>query len=249
MGRPQTKKQTGGTKPNDHSPYVFQRDKINYDLKIREFPWSEKQKKMIDLFLDKNTKLLLLKGGAGVSKTLLSVYLGLKLLEQKRVTELVFLRTAVESSDNRLGYLKGDLSMKFEPYIVPFYDKLEELLDKSMIEKLEKEERIRFIPNNFLRGTQFSVKFVFADEAQNLSIKEHLTLMSRMGEFSKIIIAGDPDQCDIPPHKSGFIRVFDHFNNEESEQHGIHTFEFNQDDNHRSELSKYIVSHFRPLLF
>lgn len=233
----------------DRSPKITQRDKINYDLRIRDFNWTPKQQRMIDLFLHKDTKLLLVKGCAGVSKTLLSVYLGLKLLEAQSVSELIFIRSAVESADNKLGYLKGDMNLKFEPYITPFHEKLEELITPSTITRLENEERIKYVPNNFLRGTQFSVKYVFCDEAQNLSLKEHLTLMTRIGQRSKVIIGGDPDQCDIPKHKSGFLKVFDAFNNEESEKEGIYTFEFLPEDNMRSPVSRFITEKFQPLLF
>lgn len=231
----------------DKSPFVYQRGKINFDMRIREFPWTEKQKTLIDLFLDKKCKVLLLKGCAGVSKTLISMYLGLQLMKLKKVSEMVLIRSAVESADNRLGFLKGELSAKFEPYLTPFYEKIDELIDPATFLKLEKEERIHFIPNNFLRGTQFTVKFVLCDEAQNLSVKEHLTLLSRIGEFSKVIICGDPDQCDIPQNKSGFLKVFDSFNNEESEQHGIFCFEFGPEDNMRSEVSKYITERFKTI--
>jgi phosphate starvation-inducible PhoH-like protein len=173
--------------------------------------------------------------------------MGLKLLEQKKITELVLIRSAVESADNRLGFLKGELSAKFEPYLTPFYEKFDELIDPATLAKLEKDERIHFIPNNFLRGTQFSVKFVFCDEAQNLSVKEHLTLLSRIGEFSKVIIGGDTDQCDIPINKSGFLKVYDSFNNEESEKHGIYCFEFGPEDNMRSDVSKYVTQKFKEI--
>ena len=236
-------------KAKDHSRFIYQRDKVGYPLKIREFSWTPKQQEMIDLFLQKDTKLLFVKGCAGVSKTLLSVYLGLRLLEAKSVTEMILIRSAVESADNRLGYLKGDMDTKFEPYTTPFREKLDELLDFSSLAKLEKDHRIHYTPNNFLRGTQFAVKFVFCDEAQNLSIKEHLTLLSRIGEHSKVIIGGDPDQCDIPQSKSGFMRVFDKFNNDEAKSQGIKTFEFSPEDNMRSKLSRYITEQFQTLMF
>jgi phosphate starvation-inducible protein PhoH len=86
----------------DNSPYVFQREKINFDLSIKELPWTEKQKEIINNFLDKKTKVLLLKGPAGTSKTILSMYCGLILLNKRRVSDLVLVRSAVESSDSKL---------------------------------------------------------------------------------------------------------------------------------------------------
>ena len=102
----------------DTSPYVAQREKINFDLRIRELPWTEKQKKIIELFLDKHTKLMILKGPAGTSKTMLSMYLGLTLLNQKKVSDIVLVRSAVESSDSKLGYLPGDLTEKIQVYLM-----------------------------------------------------------------------------------------------------------------------------------
>jgi hypothetical protein len=60
---------TNETSPKDTSPYVFQREKINFDLTIKDLPWTDKQKLIISTFLDKKTKVLLLKGPAGTSKT------------------------------------------------------------------------------------------------------------------------------------------------------------------------------------
>ena len=83
----------------DTSPYVAQREKIDFSLNVRELPWTDKQKEIINLFLDKKTKLMLLKGPAGTSKTILSMYLGLQLLNMKKVSDIVLVRSAVESSD------------------------------------------------------------------------------------------------------------------------------------------------------
>jgi len=74
-------------KPADTSLYVAQREKIDFTLNVKELPWTEKQKEIINLFLDKNTKLMILKGPAGTSKTILSMYLGLQLLNMKKVSD------------------------------------------------------------------------------------------------------------------------------------------------------------------
>jgi predicted ribonuclease YlaK len=64
-------------KVKKESPYVFQRDKVNYELKVKELPWTPKQKEIIDLILDKKTKIVFLSGPAGTSKTILSAYCAL----------------------------------------------------------------------------------------------------------------------------------------------------------------------------
>ena len=231
----------------DTSPYVFQRDKINFQLQIKDLPWTENQKKIIETFLDKKTKVLFLKGPAGTSKTTLAMYCGLTLLNKKRVSDLVLVRSAVESSDSKLGFLPGDIIEKFNVYLTPFHDKFSELLNKPQIDKLQKDNRITICPINFARGLHFSAKFICADEIQNFSKREIHTIMSRIGEFSKVFLCGDPEQSDLPVGKSGFNKVYDLFNTDEAKEHGLFCMELTEEDIVRSELCKYITHKFKEL--
>jgi phosphate starvation-inducible PhoH-like protein len=237
-----------GQQTVDQSPYVAQRNKIDYELKIKELPWTERQKAIIDLFLHKKTKLLLLRGPAGTSKTILSMYLGLQLLNSKKVSDIVLVRSAVESSDSKLGYLPGDMMEKFGVYLAPFNEKFNELLEEQQIRRLEKDNRIAVCPINFARGLHFSVKFVCCDESQNLTVRELQTLFTRIGEFSKVIICGDPDQSDLPVGKSGFNGVYNAFNNTDAQSHGIYCVELTEEDIVRSELCKYVTHIFKDIL-
>lgn len=235
------------TKTEDTSPYIFQRDKISLDLNIRELPWTEKQKTIIELFLNKNTKALFLKGPAGTSKTLTAMYCGLQLLNKRRVSDIVLVRAAVESSDAKLGYLPGDIDTKISVYMTPFQDKFNELLCKPHIAALEKDQRLVSCPIGFARGLHFAAKFVCVDEMQNLSRKEILLILSRIGEYSKVFLCGDPDQTDLPIGKSGFNEVYNLFDNEESKQQGIFCAEFTEEDIVRSEFCKFVTQKFKEL--
>jgi phosphate starvation-inducible protein PhoH len=232
----------------DTSPYVAQREKIDFTLNVRELPWTDKQKEIINLFLDKNTKLMILKGPAGTSKTILSMYLGLQLLNTRKVSDIVLVRSAVESSDSKLGYLPGDINEKVNVYMTPFNEKFTELVTEPQIHRLHKDNRITICPINFARGLHFAVKFVCCDESQNLTIRELQTLFTRMGEFSKMIICGDPDQSDLPSGKSGFNTVYKAFDNEDAKQHGVHCVELTEDHIVRSELCRYVTHVFKGIM-
>jgi phosphate starvation-inducible protein PhoH len=71
--------------------------------------------------------------------------------------------------------------------------------------------------------------------------------MSRIGEFSKVFLCGDPEQSDLPAGKSGFNKVYDLFNNEEGREHGIFCMELTEEDIVRSELCRYITHKFKEL--
>lgn len=224
----------------DRSVHVQQREKLKDGLIIREFPWTEKQKEFISLATNKETKLIFLNGPAGTAKTILSVYIGLKLLNEKRISDILYVRTVVESASKGLGYLPGESEDKFRPFILPLLDKLDELLQRSQIDKLLKDERIKSIPVNYLRGTSFNAKLIISDESQNFDFKELTTLITRVGQFTKMIVCGDSMQSDING-KSGFKEMAGIFDNEESRANGIYSFEFDNDDIVRSELVKFIV--------
>ena len=179
--------------------------------------------------------------------TFLAMYCGLQLLKLKKVSDLVLVRTAVESADSKLGFLPGTLEEKYEAYIAPFHDKFQELLPGNQIDKLIKDNRIIPCPVNFARGLHFAVKFICCDELQNATLKEIQTLVSRVGEFSKVFLCGDPDQSDLPNGKSGFNTFYSAFNTEDAKNHGIYCIELGEDDIVRSEFCKYITRIFKTI--
>lgn len=228
-------------KLTDSSPRVYQRDKIKFPLNIRERPdFTERQKSFIDLVLDKKTKVVFVSGPAGTSKSFLAVYCALHLLNAGRVSDLIYIRSIVESASKSFGTLPGGESDKLAPFLMPLYDKLEELLPKCDIDALAKEDRFKGIPINYMRGASINAKCVIVDEAQNLDAKEMTTVLTRIGEFSKFIILGDPLQSDING-KTGFMPMFDLFNSEECKENGIHCFSFTREDIVRSGVLKFIV--------
>jgi phosphate starvation-inducible PhoH-like protein len=231
----------------DTSPKVHQNAKIKDLIKIDNRILTPKQIELLELLQHKNTKCVFISGPAGTAKTYTSILAGLNLLNHKRVSEIVYVRSIVESSDNKLGFLPGELDEKMNPYIQPLIDKLEELVPRCDIEKLKQEERIHGFPINFLRGLSWNAKCIVADEAQNMTKKELTTLITRVGEFSKLFICGDPDQSDINS-KSGFVPMMNVFDDEESRNNGIYIFKFDEEDIVRSGLVKFVLKKLKTLL-
>ena len=215
-------------------------------LRIQHKPFTDKQKQFLENALDPKTNLMFVNGPAGSSKTYVSIYCGLRYLTDQAVEELVYIRNAVESSDHKLGFLPGAQDDKMAPYLEPLKDKLEEFLSIVDIRYLQQEERIYGIPVGFLRGASWENKFIVVDEAQNMTEKELITIMTRVGENSKLFICGDTMQSDIG-NKSGFNNIRELFGDSDSKSHGIHSFEFTEDDIVRSELVKFIVKKIKSL--
>lgn len=224
----------------DRSPIIPQRSKLKSQLHIYQRELTTKQEEFLELVSNKSTKIIFVSGPAGTSKTFLAVLAALNMINTKRVSDLIYIRSAVESSDTKLGFLPGEADEKMAPYIQPLLDKLSEFLPKGDIDTLLKEERVSAVPVGFLRGLSWNAKVIIADEAQNMTYKELFTLITRIGEFSKVFILGDPEQSDING-KSGFIKMVSHFDDEESRDNGINVFRFTEDDIVRSGLVQFII--------
>lgn len=230
----------------DTSPFVSQKEKISHPLNIIKRELTEKQKKFIELALDKSTKMMLVSGPSGTTKTYLAVLASLFLMNQKKISDIIYVRSIVESADVKMGTLPGEKDDKISPYRQPLIDKLDELLPKADVQHLTKEQRVEGLPVGYLRGLNWNAKAIIGDEMQNCTRKEIITLMTRTGEFSKVFLLGDPMQTDIKSH-SGFKEMFNLFNDDESKTHGIYTFEFDEEDILRSALVKFIVHKIKQL--
>lgn len=225
----------------DKSILVPQNEKVNFELNIRERDdLTEKQKELNRLILDKETKVVFINGPAGTSKTFCAMLCGLKLLNEKKVSDIVYIRTIIESASKSLGSLPGEFSNKMEPFLMPLMDKMNEFLPAEQVKRLFTEEKVKGIPVNYLRGANLNAQYIICDESQNFSRRELITALSRLGKFSKIIVLADPAQSDLNGH-SGFMPLFDLFNDEESRKQGIHCFSFTKDDIVRSGVLRYIL--------
>lgn len=224
----------------DKSPHVHQNKKISFDLNVRELEWTDRQKEIIDAALIKKSKLTMVDGIWGSGKTLLSVYACLQLLKQKKISNILYIRNIVQSGTGTLGWLGGDLETRLSPYMLPFQQKLDELLPKDQVDRLIKEGTVESQPVALLRGTSYNCYGIIIDEASCMSKEDILLALSRVGNFSYVFLIGDNFQRDLP--NSGFREIFDLFNDEESKENHVHTFELqDQMDVMRSELLKFIM--------
>ena len=214
---------------------------IKYKLNFKHFDLTDKQKDFLQKAFDENTKIMFIAGPAGSSKTFMSVYSALRLFNDNNDLDIFYVRTIVESADRGLGHLPGDVEEKFHPFMMPLTDKMQEILASDQIKMLTEEKIISAAPVNYLRGANWSNKLIIADESQNFTLKELVTLVTRIGKKTKMFVCGDPLQSDING-KTGFRTMWKAFNNKESSDQGIHCFEFTTDDIMRSEILKFIVN-------
>lgn len=251
MTKKNRREQESETKSSDSSPYIWQRSKIDYTLTIRTRPdLTEHQKEVIDLILDKRNKIIFISGPAGVSKSFLSLYCGLQLLNDRKVGKILYSRPMLESADSgsKLGMLPGTYENKVEPYANAMTALLEELLPTADIKKLTADERLQVLPVNYVRGLTFANQFCIFDECASFTSGELKTLLTRIGSFSKVVLCCDPGQSDLPFNKQGgFDKLIKLFSGEESAEMGIKTAFFDESEVVRSPICKFMVGKFKEL--
>lgn len=208
------------------------------------FEFTEKQQEVIDCILHYKTKALFIKGEAGTGKSGISIYAALTLLQKHSIDKIFYVRNIIESTHAPIGLLPGSSDEKISAYMEPLIDHLENMLSIEEINTFIKDKKINPIPCSFLRGKNFVKSLVLVDEAQNLTHKELVTVISRVCEDSKILFLFDPHQSDMKSAKNrNDISVFaDIFNTEQAKVMGIEYREFNEDDIKRSEFVRFVIS-------
>ncbi len=135
-------------------------------------------------------------GPAGTGKTYLAVASAVAELKKGSVKKLILTRPVVEAGES-LGFLPGDLKEKIDPYLVPLYDALYEMLGNAQTVNLMEKGIIEIAPLAYMRGRTLENAFVILDEAQNTTTAQMKMFLTRLGFSSKMVITGDPSQTDL----------------------------------------------------
>ncbi len=145
-------------------------------------------------------------GPAGTGKTYLAVAMALESLRTRQVERIILARPAVEAGES-LGFLPGNLKEKVDPYLIPLYDSLYDILPAEVVEGYFENKTIEVSPLAYMRGRTLSNSFVILDEAQNATPAQLKMFLTRIGTGSKAIVAGDMTQIDLSPNRSGMIQI------------------------------------------
>ena len=139
-------------------------------------------------------------GPAGSGKTWLAVARAIMALENNEVSRLVLVRPAVEAGEH-LGFLPGDLAQKVDPYLRPLFDSLHAFLGSERVARYIEHNIIEIVPLAYMRGRTLNEAFMILDEAQNSTIEQMKMFLTRIGFHSRIVVAGDITQTDLPVGK------------------------------------------------
>jgi PhoH-like ATPase len=161
-------------------------------------PRNKEQKFAIDALTRDDIKLVSMTGLAGSGKTFLTLMAGMSGLQDKRYDRIVITRS-LQTVGKEIGFLPGDIDDKMSPWLSPILDNFRVAFkDSTYFEMMRQKGQIEVSPLAFIRGRTFNNTFLIVDEAQNSTIHELKTIITRIGEGSKIVLLGDTDQIDTP---------------------------------------------------
>jgi len=196
------------------------------------------QRKLVEAV---NTKdMVFAVGPAGTGKTYTAVACAVRALKNKQVRRIILTRPAVEAGES-LGFLPGDMKDKLDPYMMPLYDALRDMIPPEKLLDFIELGVIEIAPLAFMRGRTLDKAFVILDEAQNTTVNQMKMFLTRMGMNANFIVTGDASQIDLPTkQKSGLIFALDRLENIKD----IGVVRLNKNDVIRHHLVKQIIEAF-----
>ena len=185
----------------DEKPIEKVRDDYK-NLTMGIFPRNKEQKFSYDLLFDDSIKFVSLIGKAGSGKTLMAIAAGmeqtLSLNNKNNIYRKIVVSRPVQPLGKDIGFLPGTMHEKMMPWLMPIQDNMETILGKDNVYLAEYVERgkIQIEALTYIRGRSINNAFIVIDEAQNLTAHEVKTILTRVGENTKIVLTGDIEQID-----------------------------------------------------
>ncbi len=185
---------------------------------------------LIDLLLNDDIKLVTIVGKAGTGKTLMAIAAGLQKVTEEAMYQKLLVSRPIFPLGRDIGYLPGSVEEKLNPWMQPIFDNVEFLLNLSRTDKkagrgyheLMDLGIVEIEPLTYIRGRSIPNQFIIVDEAQNLTPHEVKTIVTRVGDNTKIVLTGDPYQIDNPyvdSTNNGLVHVVNRFKNEKIAGH------------------------------
>ncbi|MDR3134444.1 MAG: PhoH family protein [Prevotellaceae bacterium] len=167
-------------------------------------PRNSEQTFAIDALMRPEIPLVALTGIAGTGKTLLA--LAAALAQEANFEQILLARPVIPLQNQEIGFLPGDVDEKIGPYMLPLFDNLGFIKSRfrssqreyTHIEEMLKTQKLKISPLAYIRGRSLSNVFFIVDEAQNLTPHEVKTIITRVGEGTKLVFTGDIQQIDSP---------------------------------------------------
>ncbi len=172
------------------------KSEINQHIGVE--PKNKEQKFALNMLNNKDIPLVSITGLAGSGKTFITLMAAMGNLGMENYKRIIFTRS-IQPVGRDLGYLPGSMDEKMSPWLAPIMDNFKHAFgDMSYFDIMKDKGQIDIAPLSYIRGRTFNDAFIIVDEAQNTTIHELKTIITRVGKGSKVVLLGDTEQVDTP---------------------------------------------------
>lgn len=176
---------------------------IAYPAVATAFQPTPNQQLLVDALRDRAVTVVVATGMAGTGKTMLACTHGASLVQKKQFKQLVLTRSVRSTSGKEeIGHLPGSLQEKMAPWVAPMMEYIKNAEEACPLSK------VHIVPLQFMRGYTFRDSFIIVDECQNIPVDIFRMLLTRLGERSKLVLVGDPSQCDLSAREHSGLAHF-----------------------------------------
>jgi phosphate starvation-inducible protein PhoH and related proteins len=185
-------------------------------------------------------------GIAGSGKTFLALYEGLLGVLTKRYDKLILCKSVISTPNENIGFVPGTIEEKMEPHIISYKGNMRKMLnEESNVERLFKEKKVEVLPLAYIRGVTLDKSFIIIDESQNITMELFKSIITRIGEDSKMIFLGDVEQVDFEQESKRKKSALQHIINLFKDEDYIGYCHFDDEDVVRNPIIPKIIQKLR----
>jgi len=207
-------------------------------------PKTDRQVEYLQHLTNSSVSIVVGVGAAGTGKTLFACHTAVQSLREGSVDRIVLTRPMVSVDDEEMGFLPGNIVKKMDPWTRPMFDIFLEYFSKTELDSMVGRGVIEISPLAYMRGRTFKRAFIIADEMQNSSPNQMMMLVTRLGEDSKMVITGDPNQSDFGSGGNGLVDLLGRLRGGALDEVGV--VEFESRDVQRSVIVSKMLDVYRP---
>jgi len=194
----------------------------------------------------RNHDITICDGIAGSGKTYIALYEGLLGVLTKRFDKVILCKSVISTPNEDIGYIPGTIEEKMEPHIISYKGNMKKMVNnEDNVERLFKEKKVEILPLAYIRGVTLDKSYIIIDESQNITMDLFKSIITRIGDDSKMVFLGDIEQVDFNQEKkrkqSALQHIIDIFKDEDY----IGYCHFNDDEVVRNPIIPKVIKKLR----
>lgn len=194
----------------------------------------------------KNHDITICDGIAGSGKTYIALYEGLLGVLTKRFEKVILCKSVISTPNEEIGFIPGSIEEKMEPHIISYKGNMKKMVNnEENVERLFKEKKVEILPLAYIRGVTLDKSYIIIDESQNITMDLFKSIITRIGDDSKMVFLGDIEQVDFNQEKkrkqSALQHIIDIFKDEDY----IGYCHFNDDEVIRNPIIPKVIKKLR----